>query len=62
MNTADEPHHPLPKDPRARHDLLPEGVEERRPSGEDDPGAPAPSPSEPPELHYRNPDGTPYDQ
>lgn len=59
---ADEPHHPLPRDARSRHDRLPEAVETRREPGEDDPQAPAPDPSEPPEMHYRNPDGTPYDQ
>ncbi|HZF43931.1 MAG TPA: hypothetical protein VEZ48_11040 [Sphingomonadaceae bacterium] len=59
---ADEPHHPLPRDARSRHDRLPEDIEGARPSGEDDPAAPEPDPDAPPPMHYRNPDGTPYDQ
>lgn len=59
---AHEPHHPLPADARSRHDRLPEGVEKHRSPGGDDPAAPPPDPAEPPEMHYRNPDGTPYDQ
>ena len=55
----DKPHHPLPADERSRHDRLPENIEEERPLGADDPGA-APSPSEPPEGEYRNPDGSTY--
>lgn len=58
---ADKPHHPLPKDERARHDLLPEGIETTRDAGDDDPDAPAPSATQAPELHFRNPDGSPYD-
>jgi hypothetical protein len=61
---ADRPnprHHPLPGDDRARHDRLPEGVEDIRDKGDDAPGQPPPSTSEPPAHHYRYPDGTPYD-
>lgn len=57
----DKPHHPLPKDRRARHDLIPESVEDTRDQGDDDPDAPPPSQTEPPVEHYRDPDGRPYD-
>lgn len=58
---ADKPHHPLPEDGRARHDRLPESVENAREDGDDDPEAPAPSPTESPDGRYRNPDGTVYE-
>jgi hypothetical protein len=54
-------HHPLPSDPRARHDLIPESVEDVRDRDEgENPDDPA-SPVEPPVGHYRDPDGRPYD-
>jgi hypothetical protein len=52
-------HHPLPRDERARHDLIPESVEDVRDKGEDSPGD-APSDTEAPEHDYRYPDGSPY--
>lgn len=58
---TDKLHHPLPKDDRARHDQIPENIENARDQGDDDPDAPTPSKSEPPERHYRDPDGRPYD-
>jgi hypothetical protein len=53
-------HHPLPKDERARHDLLPENIEDVRELGDDDPLAPRPSKTEAPREHYVNPDGSAY--
>ena len=47
---AHTPNHPLPKDSRARHDLLPEGVEEMRDLGDDDPASPRASPMAPPDT------------
>ncbi|MDB5706804.1 MAG: hypothetical protein JWN66_3920 [Sphingomonas bacterium] len=61
MSDRSKPHHPLPDDDRARHDLIPESIEDSRDKGDDDPGQAAPSETEPPVHHYRNPDGTPYD-
>ncbi|MES1971668.1 MAG: hypothetical protein V4472_04355 [Pseudomonadota bacterium] len=61
MSDRSTPHHPLPGDDRARHDLIPESVEDVRDIGDDDPGAPGSSKVTPPLRHYRNPDGTPYD-
>ena len=52
-------HHPLPSDERARHDLIPESVEDVRDKGEDAPGD-APSDTEAPERDYKYPDGSPY--
>ena len=60
MDYADKPHHPLPKDERARHDLLPEGIEDVRDQGDDDPEAPPASKSEPPAGEFANPDGSKY--
>ena len=40
-------HHPLPGDERARHDLIPESVEDERDKGDDSPGD-APSETERP--------------
>lgn len=57
----DRRHHPLPEDDRARHDRLPESIENARDLGEDDPTGSEPSPTEPPGGHYRNPDGTAYE-
>ena len=54
-------HHPLPKDDRARHDLIPEEMEDGRPLGEDDPDAPTPSSTTPPKRQYRDVDGRPYE-
>ena len=56
----DKPHHPLPKDDRARHDLIPETVEEERDLGDDDPEADDPSQTKPPKRSYRDPAGKPY--
>ena len=59
-------HHPLPSDPRARHDRLPESIENARERDEgegegENKGGPEPaSPDEPPLGHYRDPDGRPY--
>lgn len=58
---TDKPHHPLPKDERARHDLLPESIENTRDQGDDDPEAPTPSRTEPPGKPYRDPDGRAYE-
>jgi hypothetical protein len=55
-----EPHHPLPKDDRARHDVLPESIEDERDLGDDDPAARKPSTTEPPARKYKDPDGRPY--
>lgn len=52
-----ERHHPLPSDDRARHDQIPESVEDER---EVDDGGPRPSTTKPPEHEYRDPDGRPY--
>ena len=52
-------HHPLPSDERARHDLIPESVEDEREKGEDAPGE-TPSDTEAPERDYKYPDGSPY--
>jgi len=52
-------HHPLPEDERARHDLLPENIEDARDKGDDAPDDAASS-SEAPRRTYRNPDGSPY--
>jgi hypothetical protein len=57
---AEKPHHPLPRDDRARHDILPESIENERGLGDDDPGASKPSTTEPPAREYRDPDGRPY--
>lgn len=61
---SDQPegrHHPLPSDSRARHDLIPESIEDARNRDDgEDPENPA-SPVEPPVGHYRDPDGRPYD-
>ncbi len=61
ITESDDQHHPLPKDERARHDLVGETVEKSHGLGDDDPGAPQPSLTEPPHGHYRDPDGRPYD-
>ena len=37
--TADKPHHPLPAADKARHEEIPESIENERPRGDDDPGA-----------------------
>jgi len=55
-----EAHHPLPRDERARHDLIPESIEDGRDKGSDAPGEPA-DPVTPPHRHYANPDGSPYE-
>ncbi|WP_157216625.1 hypothetical protein [Flavisphingomonas formosensis] len=55
-----KPHHPLPKDRRARHDRLPESIEDVRDLGDDDPEAEAASADTPPAEIYRDPDGRPY--
>lgn len=52
-------HHPLPEDARARHDLLPENIEDARDKGDDAPDD-APSSTEPPTGEFKNPDGSPY--
>ena len=52
-------HHPLPEDERARHDLIPESIEDARDKGDDAPGD-VPSSTEAPRRDYRNPDGSPY--
>lgn len=51
-------HHPLPADDRARHDLIPEGIEDVRDTGDDDPGGKAGDDPQP--RSYANPDGSPY--
>jgi hypothetical protein len=56
-----KPHHPLPKDERARHDLLPESIEDEREQGDDSPESPPASKTEAPRGHYVNPDGSGYD-
>jgi hypothetical protein len=60
MPDSYKPHHPLPKDDRARHDLIPESVENERPLGDDDPDAAPASTTEPPERRYRDPANKPY--
>jgi hypothetical protein len=59
MSDAAKPaHHPLPADDRARHDVLPESVEEARDRGDDNPGVePGDGPSP---RTYENPDGSLY--
>ena len=61
MSDQDKPHHPLPKDDRARHDLIPESIENESPQGDDDPYTAPASNVEPPKRQYRDPDGRPYD-
>ena len=60
-DTKDEGHHPLPKDERARHDLLPESIEDERDLGDDDPAASKASKTEAPRRQYSNPDGSTYE-
>ncbi|MBV8972283.1 MAG: hypothetical protein JO290_08325 [Sphingomonadaceae bacterium] len=55
MTTRDA-HHPLPSDPRARPDRLPESIADAR-DGDDAPAAPEIAP---PDHLYRDPDGRPY--
>jgi len=43
------PHHPLPRSDKARHDRIPESIEDERPLGDDDPDAPPPSKVLPPD-------------
>ncbi len=50
-----DPHHPLPADPRARPDRLPEHITDR--DRDDAPDAPAIAPAD---GEYRDPDGRPY--
>jgi hypothetical protein len=52
-------HHPLPQDDRARHDLIPESIEDERDRGDDAPEA-KPGKDPPEERTYANPDGSPY--
>jgi hypothetical protein len=52
---SNESHHPLPKDERARHDRIPESIERGHDMGDDDPDAPMPSLTEPPERSYSDP-------
>ena len=54
--TVRDPHHPLPSDPRARPDLLPESITDTR-DGDDAPEAPEIAPRD---HLYRDPDGRPY--
>ena len=54
-------HHPLPKDERARHDRIPESIEDERDQGDDSPCDQPASKEEPPEGRYANPDGTTYE-
>ena len=50
------PHHPLPRDARARHDRLPESIVDERDLGDD---APDEDPLLP-DAVYRDPQGRPY--
>ncbi|MDB5708424.1 MAG: hypothetical protein JWL96_494 [Sphingomonas bacterium] len=52
-------HHPLPRDERARHDLIPETIEDERDKGDDAPDD-QPSPTDAPSRTYANPDGSRY--
>jgi hypothetical protein len=57
-DTSSTDHHPLPADGRARHDAIPESVENVRDKGDDSPDD---EPGKLPEPHsYANPDGSPY--
>lgn len=49
-------HHPLPQDSRARHDLIPESIEEERAKGDDAP----PGSDNREKRMYRDPAGKPY--
>jgi len=51
-------HHPLPADDRARHDVLPEGIENVRDKGDD--SAPGKDGDAPAPRTYAEPDGSPY--
>lgn len=61
MPELEKRHHPLPKDERARHDLIPESIEKERPQGDDDPDAAPASDTDPPRRRYRDPAGKPYE-
>lgn len=52
--------HPLPSDPRARHDLIPESIEDSHGRDEGEPAEGGASATEPPAGFYRDPDGRPY--
>jgi hypothetical protein len=55
---ANQPHHPLPADDRARHDVIPESIEDIRDKGDDGlAGEPGTAPRS---RSYTNPDGSTY--
>lgn len=54
-------HHPLPSDARARHDLIPENIEDTRDRDDGESSGEKASPVVPPAGHYRDPDGRPYE-
>lgn len=56
--TTTSGHHPLPADDRARHDALPENIENVRDKGDDT--AKGETGKAPQPRTYSNPDGSPY--
>lgn len=60
-DVTSRPHHPLPADERARHDLLPEPVKKGRGRGADAPEDPEADADQRPRRPYANPDGSPYE-
>jgi hypothetical protein len=57
-DAAKKDHHPLPADDRARHDVIPESIEDARDKGDDNPGV---EPGNGPlPRTYKYPDGSPY--